>query len=46
MPIEVSTDRPPAIAQAEAPFPRWKTISRSSDSGRPSRSAARAETYW
>lgn len=36
IPIEVSTERRPAIAHADAPDPSWSVMSRSSSSGRPS----------
>lgn len=43
-PIEVSTAAPWWIADAEHPLPRWSTIWSSSSVGRPTVSAARAET--
>ena len=45
-PIDVSTARPPATAEAEAPLPRCRTIWRSPSGLRPSTWAARADTYW
>ena len=43
-PIDVSTAVPPRTAEAEQPLPRWSTIWLSSSSGRPTSSAAAAET--
>ena len=44
-PIEVSTERPPRIAAAEQPLPRWQVTRRSAGSStRPSSSAARRDT--
>jgi hypothetical protein len=42
-PIEVSTLRPPSMAVADAPLPRWRVISLSSSIGRPRCSAARRD---
>ncbi|PQM44325.1 hypothetical protein C1Y40_05518 [Mycobacterium talmoniae] len=44
-PIEVSTATPPRTADADAPLPKCSTMVFSSDSGRPSTSATRPETY-
>ena len=44
-PIVVSTETPPATAASEAPAPRWHVTIRSSSTGRPASSAARAEAY-
>ncbi len=43
--MEVSTHRPRATAEAEAPLPRWSTMTFVSLGSRPSSSAALRETY-
>ena len=45
-PMVVSTGRPPAIADAEAPLPRCSTIWFSDSRGEPRNSAARELTNW
>ena len=45
-PIDVSTGRPPTIADADAPLPRCSTIWLSVSSGTPRKAAACSLTYW
>ncbi len=45
IPIEVSTGRPPTIADADAPLPRCSTIWLSDSSGASRNSAACSLTY-
>ena len=44
-PIDVSTGRPPTMADADAPLPRCSTIWRSDAAGTPRNSAACSLTY-
>lgn len=44
-PMEVSTHRPPRTADADAPLPRWSTITLTSSGALPSSSAVARETY-
>ncbi|CAM5556268.1 hypothetical protein SMICM304S_01775 [Streptomyces microflavus] len=44
-PIEVSTHRPPATAEADAPLPRCSTMTFTSSGALPSSSAVFRETY-
>ncbi len=45
-PIEVSTGRPPTIADADAPLPRCSTIWLSLASGTSRNAATCSLTYW